>query len=83
MQAETRKQQAQALEIGIVRLALERGRGRLVQAAHALVTCAAATSVGSLEREPEHLEIGDAEPSPELRRRERRSSLAVSASPPW
>ncbi len=47
-------------------LAFERGRRRLVQIPHAFVDLRNGDERGSLEREPEHLEIGDAEPAPEL-----------------
>ena len=46
--------------------ALERRRGRLVEPPHALVDAGARDQRGALERQPEHLEVGHAEPAPEL-----------------
>ena len=73
MQAVTRKQHAQAPEIGIVASPAKRGRGRLVEAAHALLDLRAGDEGGSLEREAEHLEVGDVESPPEPRPPERRA----------
>ena len=61
--------------------ALERRRGRLVEPAHALVDARAGDQRRALEREPEHLEVGHAEPAAELGRRVRASSPARAVSP--
>ena len=79
MQAVTRKQQAQAPEIGIVAsparaVAVASSRQRMPS-----WTCAQATKAAALEREAEHLEVGDVEPPPDLGRPARElPGLAVS-----
>ena len=81
MQAETRKQNVQAPEIGICASVLERGGGRLVEPAHPLAHLGAGDERRPFERQPEHLEVRHVEPPPDLGRadRERPRRLGVAA----
>ena len=89
MHAETRKQHAQALEIGIVASPSRAAASRLVEAAHPLRRPARWTTSVALEREPEHLQVGDVEPPPELGRanaeltRRRRVAADAATYPSW
>ena len=67
MQALTRKQQVQALEMGIGLARQGRCRG-LVEAAHALLDLSGGDEAGPLEGEAEHLEVRNVESPPELGR---------------
>ena len=82
MHAVTRKQHAQALEIGIVGLALQGRGGRLVEAAHALLDLAQATSVAPSSASPSISRSGTSKRRPSSAARTRELRRPVAVSPP-
>ena len=77
MHAVTRKQQVQALEIGTVASPCERDGGRLVEALHPRSTLGAGDERPALQREAEHLEVGNVVLPSELGRRCRELTCAL------
>jgi hypothetical protein len=66
VQDETSRQQVQALEIGIVACPSSAVAVASSQTEHSLFHPSGGDERGSLEREPEHLQIRDLDPTPEL-----------------